>query len=168
MLSGHAFPSVTTSHAHTTRVWPNLVSERNDAGMLALIRGCTVGQRDPLPCFFRKNNLGNMLNRNQNGNDEEQCVLIMCCTWLFAWKDYFRSDEWRESHRQQYLAAWTLTSWSFCMCSFLRCLHLKAATLFRSLLILLFSSSSKESWEKKIGEKSCHFCQWPWMTFSTY
>ena len=44
----------------------------------------------------------------------------------------------------------SLTSCNFCMCSFLRCLHLKAATLFRSLRTLLFSSSSKESWRQKI------------------
>lgn len=41
-----------------------------------------------------------------------------------------------------------LTSCSFCMCSFLRCLHLKAATLFLSLRIRLFSSSSNESYKK--------------------
>lgn len=61
------------------------------------------------------------------------------------------------ARRIHYLAAWTLTSWSFCICSFLRCLHLKAATLFRSLLILLFSSSSKESWEKKNRRKIVSF-----------
>lgn len=162
VLSGHAFPSVTTSHAHTTRVWPNLVSERNDAGMLALIRGCAIDQRDPLPCFFWKNNLGYMLKRNQNGNDEEQCVLIMCCMWLFAWKDYFRSDEWKEYRKTNTLSTTNIWRLEHLRLEVSACVLFSAVYIWKlrpcfALFLSFFSLLPRRRAEKKNRRKNLSF-----------